>query len=108
VTEGHESGIEAAVEALLFLSSEAVDVARLAEALEVTPEEVEEALGSLSRSLESSERGVVLREVAGGYALASKPEYDDAARRLLAKPKTPPLSQAQAQVLAIVAYLQPI
>lgn len=108
MTEGRDSGIEAAVEALLFLSSEAVDVARLAEALEVTPEEVEEALESLGRSMESSERGVVLREVAGGYALASKPEYDDAARRLLAKPKTPPLSQAQAEVLAIVAYLQPV
>jgi segregation and condensation protein B len=36
------------------------------------------------------------------------PEAEDAARRLLAKPRTPPLTQAQAEVLAIVAYLQPV
>ena len=49
-----------------------------------------------------------LRRVAGGYALAAVPEAEDAARRLLAKPRTPPLTQAQAEVLAIVAYLQPV
>ena len=50
----------------------------------------------------------MLREVAGGYTLASDPEADDAVRRLLAKPRTPPLSQAQAECLAIAAYLQPV
>ncbi len=52
--------------------------------------------------------GCVLREVAGGYALAAIPAAEDAARRLLAKPRTPPLTQAQAEMLAIVAYLQPV
>ena len=52
--------------------------------------------------------GIVLREVAGGFALASDPASEDAARRLLAKPRTPPLTQAQAETLAIVAYLQPV
>jgi segregation and condensation protein B len=46
--------------------------------------------------------------VAGGYALAAVPEAEHAARRLLARPRTPPLTQAQAEVLAIVAYLQPV
>ena len=50
----------------------------------------------------------MLREVAGGYTFASDPEADVAVRRLLAKPRTPPLSQAQAECLAIVAYLQPV
>ena len=103
-----DRGLEAAVEALLFLSSDAVTAKRLAEALEVGEDEVTEALKALEGSLEESGRGLVLREVAGGYALASVPEFDDAARRLLAKPKTPPLTQAQAEVLAIVAYLQPV
>ena len=103
-----DRGVEAAVEALLFLSSEAVTAKRLAEALEVDEDEVTAALSSLGESLKDSGRGLVLREVAGGYALASVPEFDDAARRLLAKPKTPPLTQAQAEVLAIVAYLQPV
>ena len=108
MSEDRGSGVEAALEALLFLSNEAVDEARLAEALEIEREAVVEGLEALGRRLDASDRGVVLRKVAGGFALASKPEYDDAARRLLAKPKTPPLSQAQAEVLAIVAYLQPV
>lgn len=103
-----DRGLEAAVEALLFLSSDAVTAKRLAEALEVGEDEVSEALKALGESLEEAGRGLVLREVAGGYALASVPEFDDAARRLLAKPKTPPLTQAQAEVLAIVSYLQPV
>jgi segregation and condensation protein B len=50
----------------------------------------------------------VLREVGGGLTLASEPEADEAVRRLLSKPRTPPLSQAQAECLSIVAYLQPV
>ena len=50
----------------------------------------------------------MLRELAGGWTLATAPEAEDAARRLLAKPRTPPLTPAQAETLAIVAYLQPV
>jgi len=51
---------------------------------------------------------MVLKEVAGGWTLASDPIAEPAARRLLAKPRTPPLSPAQAETLSIVAYLQPV
>ena len=50
----------------------------------------------------------MLRELAGGFTLATTPETEPAARRLLAKPRTPPLTPAQAETLAIVAYLQPV
>jgi segregation and condensation protein B len=50
----------------------------------------------------------VHKEVAGGWTLATDPIAEPAARRLLAKPRTPPLSPAQAETLAIVAYLQPV
>jgi segregation and condensation protein B len=50
----------------------------------------------------------VLREVAGGFTLATDPSTEPAARRLLARPRTPPLTPAQAEVLAIVGYLQPV
>ena len=53
-------------------------------------------------------RGVVLRELGGGWTLASHPDAEEAARRLLARPRTPPLTPAQAETLAIVAYLQPV
>ncbi len=96
------------LEALLFLAPDPVSAAELAEALEMEEEPVAEALDALEGELSGSGRGVRLRKVAGGYALAAVPEAEDAARRLLAKPRTPPLTQAQAEVLAIVAYLQPV
>jgi segregation and condensation protein B len=95
-------------EALLFLSAEPVSVERLAEACEVSEGEIVEALARLREHYAEGYRGVVLREVAGGFTLATDPVAERAARRLLAKPRTPPLTQAQAECLAIVAYLQPV
>jgi segregation and condensation protein B len=98
--------LERVVEALLFLAPEPVSTAELAEACETTEAEVDRAIDALSNALAG--RGVVLREVAGGWALAADPDAEGPARRLLAKPRTPPLTQAQAETLAIVAYLQPV
>jgi segregation and condensation protein B len=100
------SELERIVESLLFLSPEPVSIASLAEACDVTEAEVDRAIDALSGALEG--RGVVLREVAGGWSLAAHPDAEAAARRLLAKPRTPPLTQAQAETLAVVAYLQPV
>jgi segregation and condensation protein B len=94
--------------ALLFCAPEPVGIAELAEALQVEIQDVDEALVELRDRFGESELGIVLRELAGGYTLASDPEADVAVRRLLSKPRTPPLSQAQAECLAIVAYLQPV
>jgi segregation and condensation protein B len=101
-------GLGRTVEALLFLSPEPVSAAELAEAIEVDEDAVARAVDELEARLTADERGVQLRRVAGGVTLAAVPETEDAARRLLAKPRTPPLTQAQAEVLAIVAYLQPV
>ncbi|MDX6665119.1 MAG: segregation and condensation protein [Solirubrobacteraceae bacterium] len=92
------------VEALLFLSPDPVSVADLADAAHASEAEIREALGELR----GREGGVMLKEVAGGFALATDPIAEDAARRLLARPRTPPLTPAQAETLAIVAYLQPV
>jgi segregation and condensation protein B len=100
------SALEQVIESLLFLSPEPVSTAELAEACDVTEAEVDRAIDLLGAALDG--RGVVLREVAGGWTLAAHPNAEEAARRLLAKPKTPPLTQAQAETLAIVAYLQPV
>ena len=96
------------LEALLFLSPEPVAAADLAEACAVEPDEVDEALEELKEDFAPGRRGLELREVAGGWTLSSAPETEAAARRLLAKPRTPPLTPAQAETLAIAAYLQPV
>ncbi|MFL5818857.1 MAG: SMC-Scp complex subunit ScpB [Conexibacter sp.] len=96
------------LEALLFLCPDPIPAAALAEAVGIEEDEAAEALGALAASLDSEGRGLVLRELSGGWQLSSHPEAEDAARRLLAKPRTPPLTPAQAETLAIVAYLQPV
>jgi segregation and condensation protein B len=96
------------VEALLFLSPEPVRVIELVEATDATEAELERAIDQLRGRLAEGMGGIVMREVAGGFTLASAPEAEPAARRLLSKPRTPPLTQAQAETLAIVAYLQPV
>ena len=96
------------VEALLFLSPDPVAAEDLASACDVWPDDVEAAITVLKQSFAPGERGLILREVAGGWTLATDPAAEDAARRLLSKPRTPPLSPAQAETLSIVAYLQPV
>jgi segregation and condensation protein B len=100
------TGLARLIEALLFLSPDPVSAGELADALQAGEEDVREALGELRHALGG--RGVVLREVAGGWALAAHPDAEEAARRLLARPRTPALTPAQAETLSIVAYLQPV
>jgi segregation and condensation protein B len=101
-------GLARTLEALLFLSAEPVAASALADACEVEVDAVLAALAALRESLEEGGRGLVLRELGGGWVLSSHPEAEEAARRLLARPRTPPLTAAQAETLAIVAYLQPV
>jgi segregation and condensation protein B len=101
-------GLEPTIESLLFLSAEPVTADALADAAEAELHEVVSALERLREYYEFERRGLVLRELAGGWSLSSHPDSEPAARRLLARPRTPPLTPAQAETLAIVAYLQPV
>jgi segregation and condensation protein B len=96
------------VEALLFLSPDPVAVEDLADAADCDPDELATALAELDVEYAPGAHGLQLKRVAGGIALATDPVAEEAARRLLAKPRTPPLTPAQAETLAIVAYLQPV
>jgi segregation and condensation protein B len=96
------------VAALLFCSPDPVSRAELCEAIGCPEPRLDDAVEELQARFGPQQTGIVVREVAGGLALASDPEADEAVRRLLSKPRTPPLSQAQAECLAIVAYLQPV
>ena len=101
-------GLEQTLESLLFLSSEPVEATAFADATGAELHEVVTALERLREHYEFERRGLVLRELGGGWALSSHPDAEAAARRLLARPRTPPLTPAQAETLAIVAYLQPV
>jgi segregation and condensation protein B len=103
-----EPTLEQAVESLLFLSAEPVAAEALSDACEAELHEVVTVLERLREAYEFERRGLVLRELAGGWALSAHPASEGAARRLLARPRTPPLTPAQAETLAIIAYLQPV
>lgn len=96
------------LEALLFLSADALALAELAEATGVGEPDVRAALGELAERYAPGARGLVLRELAGGWTFATDPATEDAARRLFSKPRAATLTPAQAETLAIVAYLQPV
>jgi segregation and condensation protein B len=102
------NALQRTVEALLFLAPEPVSLEDLASAARVEEYEVHKAMSDLREHYDYEGRGLVVREVAGGYTLATHPDAEPAARRLLARPRTPPLTPAQAETLAIVAYLQPV
>jgi segregation and condensation protein B len=100
--------LERTLEGLLFLSADPVSASTLADATGAELHEVVTAVERLREHYEFERRGLQVRELAGGFTLSTHPDVEPAARRLLAKPRTPPLTPAQAETLAIVAYLQPV
>ena len=67
------------------------------------------ALGELMAELDTGDRGVEIREIAGGYRMATKPEYHDAIRSFVKSLKPPMKLSLQAlETLAVVAYKQPV
>lgn len=98
---------EAALECLLFVSGEPLAVTDLAGALESDPLAVEVSLRSLQASLTERGSGLQLMRIAGGWQLATRPEYAETVGRLLAR-SAPKLSRAALETLAIIAYRQPV
>ena len=96
------------IEALLFLASDPLEAGELAQVTAASEQDIASALAELAGAYAPGERGLLLREAAGGWTLASDPIAEDAARALLAKPRLATLTPAQLETLAIVAYLQPV
>lgn len=97
-----------AAEALLFVSDEPVSSAKLAAILEISPVEMDEVLTELAAEYADENRGMQLREVAGGWRFYSHPAYHDLIERYVISWDTRRLSQAGLEVLAIIAYHQPV
>ena len=102
-----QAQLPGAIEAMLFVTDEPVGVIELADMLEADPKLVEQALVDLREKLEREQRGIQLREVAGGWRLYTHPVYHDLVEKYVLSWDTRKLSQAAMETLAIVAYLQP-
>jgi segregation and condensation protein B len=95
------------VEALLVVASAPLSVAELADATEDDPERIETALGLLGERYREGRSGIVLEQVAGGYAFRASRDASEACARLFERPVERGVSQAALETLAIVAYLGP-
>ena len=103
-------GLQAAVEAIVYVTDEPVTVAQIAAALgDVSHESIREALQRIEERYRADDHGIEVREIAGGYKMFTKPEHHETVRRFV-KELTPPLklSMAALETLATVAYRQPI
>jgi segregation and condensation protein B len=96
------------IEALLFLAPDPLSSDELAEATQAEDDLLQAAIEALAEEYAPGRRGIALRELGGGWTLASDPQAEDAARRLFSNRRVATLTPAQAETLAIVAYLQPI
>lgn len=108
IQESEKSWLLGALEAMLFVTDEPVTVLTFADMLEVQPARIQAALEELQQLLEKDERGIQLREVAGGWRLYSHPRYHELIEKYVVSWDTRKLSQAALETLAVVAYCQPI
>lgn len=100
--------MQAAVEAILFASGEPIEYERIAEALEIEPEYAENLLMNLGASLDERGSGISLVRMDDKFQLCTRSEYADKVRAVLEIKKNAPLSGAAFEVLAVVAYNQPV
>jgi segregation and condensation protein B len=95
------------LEALLVVASAPLSVDELAAAADDGAERVETALGLLAERYREGRSGIVLEQVAGGYAFRAAREAAEACGRLFERPVERGLSQAALETLAVIAYLGP-
>ena len=100
--------LRAACEAILFASGEPVEAARIAEALELDIDTVNGAMWELGRALDERGSGICLLRLGSKYQLCSRSDYAQQVRSVLDIKKNAPLSPAAFEVLAVVAYNQPV
>ena len=103
-----EHELKAAIEALLFASGDPVPAARIALVLDETPERVLDMAQILAAELERDERGIRLVRLNDSLQLHSAPAFAQPITRILEQRRPPRLTQTSLEVLAIVAYFQPV
>jgi segregation and condensation protein B len=102
--------LKTAVEAIVYAAAEPATVDQIISALDgAARNDVVRVLAELQQEYQRDDRGIEIREIAGGYKMFTKPEHYDAVRRFV-KNLTPPLklSMAALETLATIAYRQPI
>ena len=98
----------AIIEALIYVSDEPLNAKIIADVLKEDEPEIEAAIASLAAEFNRRGSGLQLREVAGGWQFATRPEYHEHVRAFLKSRPSAKLSLASLETLAVIAYKQPI
>jgi segregation and condensation protein B len=105
----HPAALKAVVEAAVYITDEPLTPEQIAAALEQPVERVQQVLDQLLAEYSAPDRGVCIRELAGGYKMSTKPEHHEAVRQFVKRLQPPlKLSLAARETLAVIAYKQPI
>jgi len=108
-SDGEDARLKAILEAIVYVTDEPLSAQQIAAALERPIDVVKRMLDELVAEYARPEHGLGVREVAGGYKMATKVEHHEAVRAFVKK-LTPPLklSLAALETLAVIAYKQPV
>lgn len=98
----------AALEAILFVTESPVPIEELAEVLELSKQQIQVELEELATDLMTRESGLVLRQAGGGYRLYSNPDAYPYLERFASSATARRISGAALEVLAVIAYRQPV
>lgn len=108
-TEGGEARLKAILEALIYVTDEPLSAQQMAAALAAPIDKVQKALDELAAEFARPEHGLSIREVAGGYKMATKAEHHEEIRAFVKNLKPAlKLSLAALETLAVIAYKQPV
>lgn len=110
--EGHReiSSVElkAIIESLIFVADEPVGAKVIADVVDMDREAVETAIQDLVKDFQARSGGLQLREIAGGWQIATRPEHHEYIRAYLKSKPSAKLSLASLETLAVIAYRQPV
>ena len=96
------------IEALLFLSEEPVNTARIANVISTTEEDAERLVREVQNEFSADRRGLKVFEIAGGYQMGTLPELAPFLEKAFSEDVSSNLSTAALEALAIIAYKQPV
>lgn len=100
--------IKSAMESMMFTWGEPLEAKMAADVFNITKEEAYECFKELQAEYEQEGRGIVIREVNKAFQFVTREENADYVRRLCTPVKAKKLSQSALEVLAIIAYKQPV
>jgi segregation and condensation protein B len=103
-----DTELKAIIEALVFVADEPIGARAIADVVDMDRQAVEAAIQDLAKEYESRPGGLQLREIAGGWQIATRAEHHEHIRAYLKSKPSAKLSLASLETLAVIAYRQPV